>query len=151
MTTHRYTCILCPLSCQISLKEENNEIIEIHGNSCKLGEDYVTDEFRNPVRILTTTVRVEGGSLPVIPVRSEKPLPKHLIKKGVEIMSQITVKAPIVCGEVVIHNILGTGVNIVTMPGKTRRVGRRQIQTRSWKKAIVTLQTGDKIEFFEGV
>ena len=44
-----------------------------------------------------------------------------------------------------------TGVNVVTMPGKTRRVGRRQIQTRSWKKAIVTLQPGDKIEFFEGV
>ena len=44
-----------------------------------------------------------------------------------------------------------TGVNVITMPGKTRRVGRRQIQTRSWKKAIVTLQAGDKIEFFEGV
>jgi large subunit ribosomal protein L23 len=44
-----------------------------------------------------------------------------------------------------------TGVNVVTMPGKTRRVGRRQIQTRSWKKAIITLQPGDKIEFFEGV
>ena len=44
-----------------------------------------------------------------------------------------------------------TGVNVVTMPGKTRRVGRRQIQTRTWKKAIVTLQAGDKIEFFEGV
>jgi large subunit ribosomal protein L23 len=44
-----------------------------------------------------------------------------------------------------------TGVNTVTVPGKTRRVGRRQVQTRSWKKAIVTLQMGDKIEFFEGV
>ena len=44
-----------------------------------------------------------------------------------------------------------TGVNVVTMPAKTRRVGRRQIQTRPWKKAIVTLQEGDKIEFFEGV
>jgi len=44
-----------------------------------------------------------------------------------------------------------TGVNVVTVPGKTRRVGRRQVQTRSWKKAIVTLQPGDKIEFFEGV
>jgi large subunit ribosomal protein L23 len=43
------------------------------------------------------------------------------------------------------------GVNVVTVPGKTRRVGRRHIQTRSWKKAIVTLQAGDKIEFFEGV
>jgi large subunit ribosomal protein L23 len=44
-----------------------------------------------------------------------------------------------------------TGVNVVTMPGKTRRIGRRLIQTRSWKKAIITLQSGDKIEFFEGV
>jgi large subunit ribosomal protein L23 len=44
-----------------------------------------------------------------------------------------------------------TGVNMVTVPGKTRRVGRRIVQTRPWKKAIVTLQPGDKIEFFEGV
>jgi len=44
-----------------------------------------------------------------------------------------------------------TGVNMITMPGKTRRVGRRQVQTRPWKKAIVTLQPGDNIEFFEGV
>ena len=44
-----------------------------------------------------------------------------------------------------------TGVNVITVPGKTRRVGRRQVLTPSWKKAIVTLQAGDKIEFFEGV
>jgi large subunit ribosomal protein L23 len=44
-----------------------------------------------------------------------------------------------------------TGVNVVTMQGKTRRVGRRQVQTNPWKKAIVTLKPGDKIEFFEGV
>ena len=44
-----------------------------------------------------------------------------------------------------------TAVNVLTMPGKTRRVGRQLTQTRSWKKAIVTLKPGDKIEFFEGV
>ena len=44
-----------------------------------------------------------------------------------------------------------TGVNVVTMRGKERRVGRRYIQQSPWKKAIVTLQLGDKIEFFEGV
>jgi len=44
-----------------------------------------------------------------------------------------------------------TGVNVIAVPGKTRRVGRRHVKTRSWKKAIVTLQAGDKIEFFEGV
>jgi large subunit ribosomal protein L23 len=46
-----------------------------------------------------------------------------------------------------------TGVNVITVRGKTKRVGRgrRQIQTTPWKKAIVTLQAGDKIEYFEGV
>ena len=44
-----------------------------------------------------------------------------------------------------------TGVNVITVPGKTKRVGRRQVLTQSWKKAIVTLKPGDKIEFFEGV
>ncbi len=42
-------------------------------------------------------------------------------------------------------------VNVMTVPGKTRRVGRQQVLTQSWKKAIVTLKPGDKIEFFEGV
>ena len=44
-----------------------------------------------------------------------------------------------------------SSVNIVNMPGKMRLVGRRRVMTPSWKKAIVTLQPGDKIEFFEGV
>ena len=48
-------------------------------------------------------------------------------------------------------NVKVTGVNVITVPGKSRRMGRRIIQSPSWKKAIVTLQPGDKIEFFEGV
>ena len=44
-----------------------------------------------------------------------------------------------------------TAVNVMTVPGKTRRIGRRQVLTQSWKKAIVTLKPGDKIAFFEGV
>lgn len=42
-------------------------------------------------------------------------------------------------------------VNVMTMHGKSRRSGRRIIPARPWKKAIVTLKAGDKIEFFEGV
>ena len=44
-----------------------------------------------------------------------------------------------------------TTVNVMRVPGKTRRVGRQQVLTQSWKKAVVTLKPGDKIEFFEGV
>lgn len=60
---------------------------------------------------------------------------KPMIKQAVEKAFKVTV----------------TGVNVVTMRGKARRAGRRVIHTNPWKKAIVTLKTGDKIEFFEGV
>ena len=60
---------------------------------------------------------------------------KHQIKQAVEKAFDVTVMA----------------VNVMTVPGKTRRIGRRQVLTQSWKKAIVTLREGNKIEFFEGV
>ena len=44
-----------------------------------------------------------------------------------------------------------SAVNVITVPGKTRRVGRRQVQTQPWKKAIVTIKPGEKIAFFEGI
>ncbi len=44
-----------------------------------------------------------------------------------------------------------TKVNVMTVAGKTRRLGRREVQTPSWKKAFVTLKPGDKIELFENV
>ena len=44
-----------------------------------------------------------------------------------------------------------TAVNVVMVRGKERRVGRRPVLTQPWKKAVVTLQPGDKIELFEGV
>ena len=48
-------------------------------------------------------------------------------------------------------NVQVLAVNVMTVSGKIRRVGRRQIMTQSWKKAVVTLKPGDKIEIFEGV
>jgi large subunit ribosomal protein L23 len=42
-------------------------------------------------------------------------------------------------------------VNVINVPGKTKRFGRRQVHTAEWKKAVVTLAPGQKIEFFEGV
>jgi large subunit ribosomal protein L23 len=42
-------------------------------------------------------------------------------------------------------------VNVMTVHGKTKRMGRHQVKTSPWKKALVTLEAGQKIEFFEGV
>lgn len=42
-------------------------------------------------------------------------------------------------------------VNVITIPGKTKRMGRREVTSSPWKKAVITLEPGDKISFFEGV
>jgi len=42
-------------------------------------------------------------------------------------------------------------VTVMTVSGKTRRMGRREITGPSWKKAIVSLEPGYKVSFFEGV
>ncbi len=44
-----------------------------------------------------------------------------------------------------------TAVNVMRVPGRRRKLGRGKVSGPSWKKAIVTLKPGDKIEFFEGV
>ena len=44
-----------------------------------------------------------------------------------------------------------TAVNVARVRGKTRRIGRRMVLTQSWKKAVVSLQPGDSIQFFAGV
>lgn len=113
MKTHTFTCIKCPLSCQIELVEENNEILKVEGHTCNQGEKYVPEEFTNPVRTLTTTVRIQKGVLPVLPVRSENPLLKNLTRRCVEELSIVRVNAPVTCGDIICKNILDTGIDIV--------------------------------------
>ncbi len=48
-------------------------------------------------------------------------------------------------------NVTVVSVNTMHVPGKMRRVFRSRGMTRAWKKAIVTVSPGDKIELFEGV
>ena len=106
------TCIKCPLSCEIDVVKKGDDLV-VEGHTCPQGEQYAMDEFTNPQRVLTTTVCVQGGVLPVVPVRSETSLPKSAIKECVHILRTITVKAPITCGDIIVKNILNTGVSII--------------------------------------
>ena len=106
------TCICCPLGCRILIKREG-EKLTVTGHKCKRGEEYALQELRDPQRVLTTTVFVENGKQCLLPVRSEKEIPKHLVKSGVIELSKIKVNAPIKCGDLICKDILGTGVNII--------------------------------------
>ncbi|MBE6746841.1 MAG: DUF1667 domain-containing protein [Ruminococcaceae bacterium] len=112
--TKEMICVSCPLGCMLSVElNDKNEVISVSGNTCKRGEQYAVDECTNPVRMLTSTMKVEGGKLPVIPVKTSKPIPKGKMFECMEIINSVSVDAPVKMGEVLISNICDTGVDIV--------------------------------------
>ena len=111
---HEYLCINCPLGCTVELTEEDGEILEIAGAECKVGAKYAAEEFRDPRRKVSTTVRVAGGALPLLPVVSVSPIPRRMVREAVEVLADVVVEAPIADGQVIYSDILGTGVDVVS-------------------------------------
>ena len=105
-------CIGCPSGCEIEVTQIDNSL-KFEGNTCKKGEEYAIEEFTDPKRILTTTLEVENGILPLIPVRSDKSLPKGRLFDCMEFLSTKKVIAPIKMGQILVENILQLGVNII--------------------------------------
>ena len=107
------TCTVCPMGCSITVEGEGDQIEKVEGFGCKRGEEYARNEFVHPVRIFTSSVRMKGGQEPLMPVRSNKPVPKELLLECVRALQGVTITAPVHCGDVVVKNILDTGANIV--------------------------------------
>ncbi len=103
-------CINCPMGCHLKI---NTETKEVTGNTCKRGRTYGINEVENPVRVVTTTVKVKNGELSVIPVKTKEAIPKGLNFKAMEILNSIEVEAPVNIGDVIVEDILGTGVSVV--------------------------------------
>jgi CxxC motif-containing protein len=121
------TCINCPMGCDVELEVENGEIVRIEGANCPAGESYVKEEYHNPTRILPTTARVSGGKLPLVPVKTNKPMPKGKLEEAMREIAKVELDAPVKLGDVVIEDILGTGVDIVAtrdMPRKDQAPAR---------------------------
>lgn len=106
-------CIVCPLSCSGKIVFQQNEITDISGFSCPRGIRYAQEEVTAPKRTLTTTVRVEGGALPLLPVISRTPLPKEEVLDCARALAEITIMAPVFEGDIITSNILNLGIDIV--------------------------------------
>ncbi len=107
-------CVSCPMGCAITVElDDNKNVISVTGNTCKRGDAYARQECTHPERMLTSTVKVEGGRLPVVPVKSAKPIPKEMLFDCMKEINKVTLKAPVNIGDVVIENILGTGTDII--------------------------------------
>jgi len=101
------------MGCELEVYVENDMVSSVTGNKCRRGEAYAVEECINPVRTVTTTVRVYGGSLPLLPVKSEKPISKHKIRDCVAALKQIQLHAPVKIGDIVVENVCNTGINVV--------------------------------------
>ena len=102
-------CITCPRGCHLHVDENLN----VTGNFCKRGEIYGRQEVTNPTRVLTSTVRIDGGELPLCPVKTKDPIPKGKIFEAMEEINKIHIKAPIHIGDIIKENIAQTGVDLV--------------------------------------
>lgn len=109
----KFLCVSCPVGCPMTVTMEDGAISSIEGNTCPLGEKYARNEVTNPVRTFTSTVRVEGGSLPVCPVRSKTPLPLSKVFDVAREVAKLNVKPPIQSGQTLIENVCDTGSDIV--------------------------------------
>lgn len=110
-------CVECPRSCALSADIENCRVKKVIGNECPKGEKYAISETENPQRILTATVLTEGISLKMMPVRTDKPIPKQKILEAAKEIRKITVKQPLKPGDIVINNFLNLGVNLIATRG----------------------------------
>jgi CxxC motif-containing protein len=114
-------CIVCPLGCRMEVGLEGDKVIEVAGNQCKKGEKHAQQEVLFPGRVLTTTVKTKDPAAPLLPVRSDKPIPKGKLEESMEVMARHTVSYPIQLGDVIVSNILNTGVNIIASRSMSKK------------------------------
>ena len=106
-------CIGCPMGCPIVVEMEDGKVLSVTGNTCPRGESYARKEVTKPTRIVTTTVRVDGGKVPMINVKTERDIPKDKIFECIAALRGVTMKAPVHIGDIILENVADTGVNIV--------------------------------------
>lgn len=108
------TCIICPLGCRVQVQiSSRGEVEGVEGQRCKKGEKYANEEAINPTRTLTTTVAIDNAPLPRLPVKTGKPVPRELIMSCMERLNEVVATAPVKEGEIIINNILDTGIDVV--------------------------------------
>lgn len=112
MEPKKLTCIVCPRGCQVTVSKIGEEF-KIEGNRCKRGIPYAISEVTNPVRKITSTVRVKNAKFNRLPVITDREIPKGLIFDIMREIDRVEVTAPVKYGDVIIENVLNTGANII--------------------------------------
>lgn len=113
-------CIGCPMGCELTVTgvaDTSNKAqcntLAVTGNQCKIGETYGKEEVTNPTRNITSSIRITGGDMSMLSVKTARPVPKAAIMDCVKAIKQVKVTAPVATGDIILADAAGTGVNIV--------------------------------------
>ncbi len=116
-------CINCPMGCMLSVDIDDNGEMTVSGNTCPRGDIYARKELTDPTRIVTSTVNVNNGEIPVVSVKTASDIPKGKIKDVMKALAGVSVDAPVSIGDTIVPDVAGTVVDIVA----TRNVKREDI------------------------
>lgn len=104
-------CIVCPNGCHLKVDEENG--YNVTGNKCERGAEYGKAELLHPVRVVTSTVRIEGAACRRLPVKTSAAVDKDRIFDVMALLDGVTVHAPVRTADVIVPNLFGTGVSVI--------------------------------------
>lgn len=112
--TKNMICTVCPVGCRLNVEMDGGEILKITGNTCVRGIKYATAEILNPVRTLTSTVRIHGSpDEKLLPVRTDSPIPKGSLFDAMELIKAIDINIPVNVGDVIIKDFINDGINLI--------------------------------------
>lgn len=113
MEVRELTCINCPMGCSLKVTLDGKNVVNVEGYTCLRGKEYGRNECTNPVRTVTSTVVVKGGSENEVSVKTEKAVPKDKIFECIDSLKGVEINAPVNIGDVVVKDVCGTGINII--------------------------------------
>ena len=113
MNKRELICIGCPIGCNITVTLDNNEVVDVTGNTCKIGDNYARKECTHPTRIVTSIVNVANGNINMVPCKTESDIPKELIFDILYALKDLKVVAPVKVGDILLENACNTGVNVI--------------------------------------
>lgn len=111
-------CITCPKGCTLHVTRDGDTVVKVT-QGCKRGHEYVKRELVDPRRMVASTVQVEGGRHPLLPVSTSAPFPKPRISDLMVVLRDLKVQAPVQMGQVVLSDALGTGIDIIASRNMT--------------------------------
>lgn len=110
-----FTCTVCPIGCRLEVAiDDDGGITNISGNTCNRGITYAKAEILNPVRTLTSTVRIHGtDDEKLLPVRTDSPIPKDRMFDAMKLIKSVDINVPIKSGDIIIKDFINDNINLI--------------------------------------